>query len=360
MFIGEPQLGGRFGEFYERERANFGDGDKHDVFTGVWSLAYIQEARKYLAKRSPNTRLVIGGWGGGTQLPPVLKGLDHALPTNIVFSCLNPGMGVRGHLPVLNEIARHRPVWSMPWLEGDAWLWHLQLRAGSILEQAQAAKEANLAGVVAIHWRTEEVKPNLEALAVATTASGSLPAAEEVYRMHCRQQYGPESIAELVPMMLGWEQQKRLGSLSSPVFFPYDPSWGRMTVELAAELKKQVALIEDLKKRAAKARHQVNLEWLADNLRFALLLDEVGRKIEPAYRLQEQQLRGELQGAELARQAEAARREFVTAPIKELFRTFARRVRSRGEQGELSSLNQRIWLQYCELDQFLEMAFAGK
>lgn len=360
MFIGEPQLDGKFGGFYAREQSNFGDSNKHDVFTGVWSLAYIQEAQKYLAKRSPNTRLVIGGWGGGAQLPPVLKGLDRALPTNIVFSCLNPEMGVRGHLSVLNEIARHRTVWSMPWLEGDAWLWHLQFRAGSILDQVKTAKEANLAGVVAIHWRTEEVQPNLEALAAGTASSGQMPSAGEIYSQHCLKRYGPEAVAGLVPVMLDWEQQKLLGSLSSPVYFPYAPSWGRMTPELAVELKKQVALIEGIRKRTALALHQDHLDWLADNLRFALLLDEVGRKIEPAYRLKEQQERGEIQGAELTRHAEAVRRIFATAPIEGLFRTFARRVRSRGELGEMSSLNQRVWLQYRDLDQFLASACSGK
>ena len=42
-----------------------------------------------------------------------------------------------------------------------------------------------------------------------------------------------------------------------------------------------------------------------------------------------------------------------SAPIEALFRTFARRVRSRGELGEMSSLNQKLWLQYRELDKFL-------
>ena len=65
---------------------------------------------------------------------------------------------------------------------------------------------------------------------------------------------------------------------------------------------------------------------------------------------------GEVEGDALAEQAQAAHRELASAPTEELFRTFARRVRSRGELGQLSSLNQKLWLQYRELEQFLQEA----
>jgi hypothetical protein len=65
--------------------------------------------------------------------------------------------------------------------------------------------------------------------------------------------------------------------------------------------------------------------------------------------------RTEVPAGELPQQVAAARRELAKAPVEELFRTFARRVRSRGELGELSSLNQKLWLQYRELQRFLEV-----
>ena len=68
---------------------------------------------------------MIGGWGGGPQFPPVIRGLDRVLPPDIIFTCLNPGLGVEGHAPVLAEIAKHRQVWSIR-LEGDGSLWHLR------------------------------------------------------------------------------------------------------------------------------------------------------------------------------------------------------------------------------------------
>ena len=361
MFATPPELAGRFGEFYNREKANFSDApNEHEVFTGVWSLAQIRQVHEYLARRSPKTRLVIGGWGGGPQLPPVLRGLDRALPGDIVFSCLNPSMGAQGHAPVLAEVARHRPTWAIPWFEGDSALWHLQLRAALVSEQVKAAHADKLTGVIGIHWRTEEIRQNFEAFALTARDPEHAPAAEELYRQHCAARYGPESVGELAPLLLRFENEKQLGFLSSPEYFPYEPKWGRVSPALAEKLRDAITLLDRLKAKTPSAQHRANLDWLADNFRFTLLLDEVGRKIEPAYTLKEEYLRGELTIAELRQQATTARRELASAPVEELFRTFARRVRSRGELGELSSLNQKLWLQYRESERFLASVEPGR
>jgi len=344
-FVAPPQLSGRFREFYNREKANFsGASNEHDVFTGVWSLAQVRQVHEYLARRSPKTRLVIGGWGG---LLPVLPGLDRALPRDIVFSCLSDS-------PVLGEVAKHRPTWAVPWLEYDGWLWHLQLQAAAVSKQVKAAHAANLTGVIGIHWRTEEIRPNLEALALTARDPEHAPPVEELYRQHCVARYGPASVDKLAPLLLRFENEKQLGCLDSPEFYPYTPSWwGRVEPKLARQLRDAITLLDQIKCTTPAAEHRANLDWLADNFRFTLLLDEVGRKLEPAYALKERHLRGEVSNAELPQQVATASRELAAAPVEELFRTFARRVRSRGELGELSALNQKLWLQYRELDRFL-------
>ncbi|MBE7500867.1 MAG: hypothetical protein HS113_11275 [Verrucomicrobiales bacterium] len=359
MFVAPPELAGRFAEFYQREKGHFsGAPREHDVFTGVWSLVQIRQVHEYLSRHAPRTRLAIGGWGGGPQLPPVLRGLDRALPRDIVFSCLNPGMGGSGHAPVLAEVAAHRPTWAIPWFEGDAWLWHLQPRAASIRDQVKAAHADRLSGVIGIHWRTEEIRMNLEAFALTARDPEQAPSGEALYRRHCTERYGAEAADTLAPLLLRFEQENQLGTLSSPEYFPYSPAWGRLPPGLEDPLRAAIALIERLESGAGSPVHRQNLGWLADNFRGSLLLDEVGRKIEAAYTLKEQYLRGEMFGTALREQAQAARAQFETAPIEELFRTFARRVRSRGELGELSSLNQKLWLQHRELDQFLREAAA--
>jgi hypothetical protein len=263
-------------------------------------------------------------------------------------------MGATGHAAVLAEVAAHRPTWAIPWFEGDGSLWHLQLRAASVSAQVKAAYADKLSGVIGIHWRTEEIRANLEAFAVTARDPAGAPPGEDLYRRHCTERYGPATAEPLAPLLLRFENENQLGGLSSPEFYPYSPSWGRMPAALAEELRAAIALIERLEPQAGSSEYRRNLAWLADNFRCSLLLDEVGRKMEPAYALKEKHLRGEVAGDELVQRAQAAGRELAAAPLEKLFGTFARRVRSRGELGELSSLNQKLGLQYRELNQFLQ------
>jgi hypothetical protein len=349
MYVGEPQLQGRFKEFHRQESGNFKEAaNDHDIFTGVWSLAYIRQAHDYLAQRAPGVKLAIGGWGGGLQMPPVLLGLDRALPEDVVFSCLNSDGGVKGHIPVFKDIAAHRPVWAMPWLEFDSSLWHLQLRASSMLKEVKDAADDHLNGVVAIHWRTEEVRANLDAFAMASANPAALPAPEEFYRDYCRKVFGEDSAIVTADVLMRLEKINP----ASPEFYPYAPSWGRLTEEHAAAFRQDIVNLKALG-RGPNPAHREELAWLEDYLQFALLLDECGRKIEAAYTLKERSLAGEITGEALARQAEAARTDLDAAPLEELFKVFVRRVRSRGELGELSALNQKLYLEVVELRRFL-------
>ncbi len=139
--------------------------------------------------------------------------------------------------------------------------------------------------------------------------------------------------------------------------YPYDPKWGRLPAGLAEKLRAAMESVSRLKERTPEAAHRANLDWLADNLRFTLLLDDVGRKLEPAYALKAKYFSMDGMDHPLpSREVQEARRQLAAAPLEELFRTFARRVRSRGELGELSALNQKLWLEYRELDRFLDKA----
>ncbi|MHB8519713.1 MAG: hypothetical protein ACYDH9_03035 [Limisphaerales bacterium] len=353
MHVGKAQPSGKFRELLQRDAQFFGDaGSEEATFTGVWSLAYVRLAQDYLAHRGPKVRLAISGWGGGTQLPGTLRGLDRALPTNIVFTCLNPGQGTSPQPPVLAKIARHREVWAIPWLEGDAQLWHLQPRVNLLREHVQLARTQRLNGVIAIHWRTEETRANLDAFARFARDPDAPPTVEEFYQRDCEQQFGQDAAAELAPLLTRLDREQALAT-QSPEYYPYDPGWGRLKLELRSRLAEHLATVSRLADHADPGAHRTHLRWLADNLQFTLLLDEVSHNLEPAYRLKESWLRGEIDPAKLPAEAASARQVLAAAPVENLFRTFARRVRSKGELGELSSLNQRVWLQYRELDDFL-------
>ncbi len=114
-----------------------------------------------------------------------------------------------------------------------------------------------------------------------------------------------------------------------------------------------LATVEQCRSQTTDSRRRANLDWLAANLEFTLLLDEVGRRIEPAYSLKNRWLTGHVATDKWNAEKQAALTELKAAPIAELIKTYARRVRSRGEQGVLSALNQKLWLQYKELGEFL-------
>ncbi|MFQ7386754.1 MAG: hypothetical protein ACLRM8_02825 [Alistipes sp.] len=110
-------------------------------FVGVWSLEYIRRTLDHLRQKGSRAKLIIGGWGGGGQLPGILRGLDRALPEEVVFSCLNPDLGRTRQPGFLADIARHRKVWAVPWLEGDNQMWHQQPRVGKMRDHVQLARE---------------------------------------------------------------------------------------------------------------------------------------------------------------------------------------------------------------------------
>ncbi len=355
MYVGQTQAAGPFQKLLAEQGDLFGNSDQPDVrLTGVWSLEYIRRAHAYLQQRAPGVNLTICGWGGGAQLPPVLEGLDRVLPREITFACLNPGQGSESHPAVMARIAPHRPVLAIPWLEGDARLWHLQPSVASLRRQIERADQDGLHGTLAIHWRTEEMRSNQTAFARFAWDPRHMPTAGQFYQEDCAQHYGPLAAPDVAALLMQMDEQRWMDALLSPVYFPYDPTWGVVPEELRGRLSAAVTLLERLESKTTEHTHTDNLRWLADNLRFTLLLDRVSRGMEPAYRLKNDRLTGSVNRDEYSARRAAASDSLTQAPLEDLFQVFARRVRSRGELGELSSLNQRLWLQYRELQEMLE------
>jgi len=356
MYVGKARMPAGFNRIYNRDARLFKDADAEDVvFTGVWSLAYIRQAHQYIQEKAPQVKIAVGGWGGGSQLPGVLRGLDTALPSQIVFACLNPGQGSLPQPQFLVDIAKHRRVWAIPWLEGDARLWHLQPRVSLMRKHVKLAHEQGLGGVVAIHWRTEETRLNLEAFARFADKPQDAMTVEDIYRVDCEKLYGAQAAERLVPMLVQMDAERWLDRTSSPEYSPYNPKWGRIDGQLRQRLQGLIEQIEAVGTTTSTERHQTNLAWLATNLEFTLLLDEVSRKLEPAYVFKQRWLLGEIEPDKCDGQRERALRTLNSAPVERLLRTYAARIRSRGQLGVLSSINQKLWLQYKELREFLSM-----
>ena len=352
-----------FKSLYEKNGALF-DGPGVTMgqkLTGVWALEYIRLAYEYLHSVAPGKRMLIGGWGGSNQLPAILKGLDKGLPEDIVFSCLNPGLGEYPQPAFIAAIAAHRKFWSIPWLEGDHQLWHQQPRVRVMREQVQQARAMKHDGVVAIHWRTEETKVNFEAFARYASDPSDTTTVSDMYRGYLRRECGPRAAEELTESFTRFDEEGWLRGTGSPEYFIYTPEWGRLDPATRDRIAQLLARIDTVRGQTADTLHRAKLAWFAADLRFTLLLDVVGRKLEPAALLRKQLLTGAASDAsEIAGSLRRAQKSLAEAPLEDLFRVYASRVRSRGELGVLSSMNQKLYNEYRELMKFIAGRLQGR
>ncbi len=354
MDVVRPYASNEFRDIYRRDWQYFQDAPSEEaIFTGVWALSYIRLAYDYIHKKAPKVRLVISGWGGKNQFPAVMQGLDRALPLDIVFSCLNPDQGWEAQPSFVEDIAKRRLVWAIPWFEGDARLWHLQPRVNLMREQVTLAHKQKLDGVVAIHWRTEENRANLEAFASYAANPTNAASVEDFYNKYCEREFGKE-YSKKISEKLVWYDLNKEPATYSPEYYPYDVVWGLIKPELRERMRKDVSELNQYMLKTTNPAYKTNLDWLIANFEFTLLLDETSRSIEPALRLRDNWLKDKIDKQQWKQQFDEARQAFNKAPIELLFKTYTRRVRSRGELGVLSSLNQKLWLQYLDLKKFLE------
>jgi hypothetical protein len=351
-----------FKSLYDRYSSLFEGANSSQKLIGVWSLQYIKLAYDHIKKVAPGKRVLIGGWGGGNQLPPILRGLDKGLPPDIVFSCLNPGMGQYPQPKFIADIAAHRKFWSIPWLEGDHQLWHYQPRVKIIEEQVKLARTMDLDGVIAIHWRTEEVKANLEAFSRFALNPDDSATVRDIYRTYLERECGMQAAKGLTPLFTELDEEMWLANSSSPEYYLYTPDWGRLDTAGRKKLQGMLSALENADRGTSDKRSKKNLQWFKANFEFTLLLDEVGRKLEPAYLLRKRHYDTDTRPDQkkMASDVAIAQKSLDEAPLEKLFAVYASRVRSRGELGELSSMNQKLFNEYNELRNFLSKASTGK
>ena len=320
-------------------------------FVGVWALEYMKLTYKHLKSKGSRAKLILGGWGGGHQLPSLLKGLDRALPQDIIFSCLNPDLGKSPQPDFLEEIARNRSVWAVPWLEGDHQLWHFQPRVNMMREQVKLAAEQNLDGVIAIHWRTEEPRFNFRTFARFASDKGADESVDQLYDRYLTEEFGEEAAKEMTPLLARMDREQIQWNVPSPEFYAYTPEWGLLDENNVRIRQELVSSGESLLKKLRGEKRE-NLKRFIAMFRFELLLGEVDRAMMPAFILKKKEVQGEeINGSQ---EYMDAYRLLVSAPVKEMFDTYMERVHSRGELGVLSSLNQRVWREYNDLKIYLE------
>lgn len=338
---------GAFAVVYDKNKKHFCECRSRDErFAGVWSLEYIAMTYEYLRSKGSDAGLIIGGWGGGNQLPQLLKGLDRALPKDIVFSCLNPSLGLQSQPDFMAEIARNRRVWAMPWLEGDHQMWHFQPRINLMCEHVGLAVRQNLDGVVAVHWRTEETRFNFRAFADSAAGESMQCGVESLYEKYLCEEIGKSAAMELAPILTDMDIKQTHGSVFSPEFYAFNPYCGRLD-KANRELREDLVTRLDRLAAETSGERQDALIRMRNMFRFELLLDTVSEAMIPAYEIWKAPSKYTIE------ECRAAYAALDSAPVEEMFETYTARVNSRGELGVLSSLNQRVWSMYIGLKEYL-------
>jgi hypothetical protein len=112
----------------------------------------------------PGFGLATAGWTLGSPHDRAL--FDSILPKDVPFSRLNQSTGASPVDPGFAAIAG-RSKWAIPWLEDDPAMSIPQLWAGRMRRDAADALAYDCDGLIGIHWRTQNLAPNVAALAAA-------------------------------------------------------------------------------------------------------------------------------------------------------------------------------------------------
>jgi len=124
----------------------------------------LQTALEAAAEVHVPFALATCGWVLG---PPSDRTLfDRVLPKDVAVSCINREVGKAPVDPTFARISA-RSKWAIPWLEDDPALTSPQLWAGRMRKDAVDALAYGCDGLLAIHWRTRILAPNILALAWA-------------------------------------------------------------------------------------------------------------------------------------------------------------------------------------------------
>jgi len=351
------QLSPAFSAFYNESIGNFSYvTDPSMRFSGVWCLAHLLRAVQLMksavvARGRTKPRLVLCGWGGDIQLSPLLQGLHTGTKSlgsaglDIIFSVLNGGGGTEMQPAVLATIkADGREVWVVPWLEYDGALWHPQLHVTGLQAQVAQAAHDHMDGVVALHWRTRngsDIGWNWDTYAALLTPGGTSTSPTELWTMHVRNRYGPSAVQPLVPLLVDAEANMWLTHLSSE-FEPYDTGVGRMTSIQRGKVGTTRDVVGELYRTAANPTHKDSLHALLNTLDFLLQLDNVSAAMAPAAALRTSTTLSAT-GVPPHDECQTARVAFDGGPYQAMFEAYVGRVRSRGELGVLSAINQKLW-----------------
>jgi len=159
----------------------------------------IALARKALEELGNPFQIAMAGWKIGSPDNPAEFDDPKLLPYEA------PIMGLWDEAESFEDLSRKRKKWAATWFEEDWGLGQLQLDIGRIWSDAHAALKKECHGLIAKHWRTRILSPNVGAMRDLTWAYGTtseppkrtLPGrrnswVRDYYQRWATTQFGPE------------------------------------------------------------------------------------------------------------------------------------------------------------------------
>jgi len=306
--------------------------------------AELQLVYEVLREVNAPFKLALCGWRPGTPDDPAA--FDTVLPKNVPFA------GLWDEAEGFEDLDEKRIKWPGTWLEEDWGLVQPQLEVDRVYNDVKAAYRKRCHGMLAKHWRTRVLGPNIGALSgllwfrgpTGTNPGKDLPESrndwiDEFYADWARQSFGPEAAGDIAAIFAGLDKAGESGPGSLPhttgweeggpgAIVANDKSW-------KTESKKYefVDKLAALRPRISGAGNLERFDYWLNTFKCLRIIGEFGC------------LRGELEEA-------VGRDEFSTAlrvRIKmarlweRLMSLQIQRVTNSSELGEIANLEQLTW-----------------
>ena len=137
------------------------------VHEAVRMMLYARLGHAMLQRLAPNVPLVISGWGGDRhdRFSDFYVGLDRTLPDDVIFAALDniDPTAATAVAAAYGKLTPGRRRWPIPWWESDGGgtrrdQWGPQCNARPFLPLCHDALAKKCQGMLAIHWRTRDVR----------------------------------------------------------------------------------------------------------------------------------------------------------------------------------------------------------
>ncbi len=171
-------------------------------------------AHEVLQEMNAPFKLALCGWRPGTPDDPAA--FDNVLPKNVPFA------GLWDRAEGFEQMQADRVKWPATWLEEDWGLVQPQLEVRRAYYDVKAAYEKKCHGMVAKHWRTRVLGPNIGALSSLLWFRGpdgsvkNLPQnrdgwVDEFYADWARQSFGSEAADDIAAIFAGLDKSGESG-----------------------------------------------------------------------------------------------------------------------------------------------------